>query len=105
MIEVEESLSELKKAISAWPSLTSKGLEPQQGLMIMHLEDMLSCLEQIGSEDDDTQTNSNVLGEDAEHREEDMGENEVPISLLYLRKMHLLNSFWGWWMVIHLRCL
>lgn len=76
MIEVEKSLSELKQTVSAWPALTGDDLEPERGLMVEHLDDMLSCLEKLGG-DDEVQTNSGVSGEDDDHTADDVSENEV----------------------------
>ena len=43
MVEVEDNLSELKKSIFSWPTLTREsreGLEPLRGLIVKHLEEM-----------------------------------------------------------------
>jgi len=66
MIEIEETLSELKKKIS-WPSLTceSQGLEPLRALIVQHLEEML---QELHHHDDKMQT-------DNAHSEEDNSEN------------------------------
>jgi hypothetical protein len=61
MIEVETSLCELKTTVSAWPLLSSEGLEPQRGLMVEHLEDMLTCLEDLCADNDDLRTGSVVF--------------------------------------------
>ena len=42
MIEIEGSLSELKETVFTWLLLTSEGLKPYQGLIVEHLEEMLS---------------------------------------------------------------
>jgi len=51
MIKVKTSLSKLKTTVSTWPSFSGEGLEPQCGLMVEHLDDMLSwlhCYLQLG---------------------------------------------------------
>jgi hypothetical protein len=94
MIEVETSLCELKTTVSAWPLLSSEGLEPQRGLMVEHLEDMLTCLEDLCADNDDSRTGSVVSRtgsvvsrEDDDHTPEDVGGNEVCI-----RCLHVINS-------------
>jgi hypothetical protein len=76
MIEVENSLLKLKETVSAWPAFPGDNLEPERGLMVEHLEDMLSCLEKFCG-DDEVQTNSGVSGEDDDHTADDVSENEV----------------------------
>jgi hypothetical protein len=76
MIEIEGSLSELKKTVSAWPLLTIEGLEPYQGLIVQHLEEMLSWMKEL-CHNDEVKTDSVYSGENNNKNVEDVGENEV----------------------------
>ena len=78
IIKVEKSLSELKETVSAWPALSGDDLEPERGLMVEHLEYMLSCLDNFCG-DDEVQTNSGISEENDDHPVDDVGENEVRI--------------------------
>jgi len=78
IIKVEKSLFELKETVSAWPALLGDDLEPERGLMVEHLEDMLSCLDNFCG-DDEVQTNGGISGENDDHPIDDVGENKVRI--------------------------
>ena len=93
MIEIEETLSELKNNIFSWSSLTSEsreGLEPLRALIVQHLEEML---QELCHPDDEMQTdNSHSEEEDNSENTEDMDENEVRTSLSHFINRCLLSS-------------
>jgi hypothetical protein len=76
IIEVEKLLYEMKQTVSAWPPLSGEEFEPERGLMIEHLEDMLSCLDGV-CDDDGSQTGSVLSREDDVHTADNLSDNEV----------------------------
>ncbi len=92
MIEIEETLSELKNNIFSWSSLTSEsreGLEPLRALIVQHLEEML---QELRHRDDEMQTDNTHSEEDNSENTEDMDENEVRTSLSHFINRCLLLS-------------
>ena len=83
MIEIEATLSGMENIVSTLPLLTIEDLEPHRGLIIQHLEEMLSRMKNLRDDDDGASADSSHSGENNDENVGGVEENEVCGHLSY----------------------
>lgn len=77
MIEIEATLSETENIVSTLSLLTREDFEPYRGLIIRHLEEILSRMKNLGDDGDGARTDSTHSEENDDENVEGVQGNKV----------------------------